>query len=42
MPHDTNAADLVRLDLYPLDKPGDPRLEAVIAKARADIDRDYM
>ncbi|MDA0219922.1 MAG: hypothetical protein O3B22_10125 [Proteobacteria bacterium] len=42
MPHDTNAADLVRLDLYPLDKPGDPRLEAVIAKARADIDRDQV
>ena len=34
----SDAADLVRTDLYPLDRPGDPRMAAVIARARADLD----
>jgi hypothetical protein len=42
MNRDTDASDLVRLDLYPLNRPEDPSLRATIAKARADLDRDQV
>jgi hypothetical protein len=42
MAHDTDGSDLVRLDLYPIDRPDDPAVRAMIAKAKADIDRDQV
>lgn len=38
MPRETDASDLIRLDLYPLDRPGDPRLSEIVGRAKAAID----
>jgi len=42
MAHDTDASDLIRRDLYPIDTPDDPKVRAMVAKAKADIDRDQV
>jgi len=39
MARETDASDLVRRDLYPLDALDSPRMAEVIAEARADLDR---
>jgi len=39
MARDTEAGDLIRLDLYPLDDPASPRLAEIVARAKADLER---
>ena len=39
---ETEAADLIRLDLYPLDELSSPLLDDVIAHAKADLDRQQF
>jgi hypothetical protein len=39
MARETQAADLIRLDLYPLENLASPHLDDVIARAKADLDR---
>ena len=42
MARETDAADLIRLDLYPLDDPSSPQLADAIASARTDLDRQQF
>jgi len=42
MAHETEAADLIRLDLYPIDGPSSPHMEGIIARAKADLDRQQF
>lgn len=42
MAHDADGSDLIRRDLYPIDRPDDPAVRAMVAKARADLDRDRV
>jgi hypothetical protein len=39
-PQDSSGLDLVDLDHYPIDRPGDPFLGAAIARARESLERD--